>query len=195
MPVGCLEPTSCREPLSATRRLVLASTMRQRQFSATFRSLACQSRTRVPTRSRRSTLPATQVVRKRTLLALGATHVGGSPPTSGPGRSSKPDATFHPVRWAAQAAKRISRDPPRLPRDRHLPLTVAGIWLLKVSSRLIGDVRCWTRKFGGITNESLSPFVSDRLVYFLNQPCGNGGCPQIPNPSKNLSHMPNRGKK
>lgn len=112
--------------------------MRQRQFPpAAFRILACQSRTNVPTRARRSTLPATQVVRKRTLLALGATHVGGSPPTSAQGRSSKPDATFHPARWAAQAAKRISHDPPRLPRDRHRPLTAAGIWLLKVSSRLV----------------------------------------------------------
>ena len=116
MPVGRLEPTSCREPLSATRRLVLASIMRQRQVSAAFRSLSCQSRTSVPTCSRRSTLPAKQVVRKRTLLALGATHVGGSPPTSAQGRSSKPDATFHPARWAAQAAKRISSDPPRLQR-------------------------------------------------------------------------------
>lgn len=95
--------------------------MRQRQFSAAFRSLACQSRTSVPTRASRSTLSATQVVRKRKLLALGAIHVGGSPQTSGQGRSSKPDATFHPARWAAQAAKRISRDPPRLPRNLQLP--------------------------------------------------------------------------
>ena len=121
MLVGHLEPTSCRDPPSATRRLVLASTMRRRQFSAAFRSLACQSRTSVPTRSRTSTLPATQVVRKRAQLALGATHMGGSPPTSARGRNSKPDATFHPARWAAQAAKPISRDPPRLPRDRHWP--------------------------------------------------------------------------
>lgn len=126
--VGCLEPTSCREPPYATRRLVLASIMRQRQVSVAFRSLTCQSRTSVPTRSRRSTLPATQVVRKRTLLALGATHVGGSPPTSAQGRSSKPDATFHPARWAAQVAKRISRDPPRLLRDRHRPVPAAHGW-------------------------------------------------------------------
>lgn len=98
--------------------------MQQRQFSAAFRSLACQSRTSVPTRARRSTLPATQVVRKRTQLALGATHVGGSPPTSAQGRSSKPDATFHPARWAGQAEKRIFHDPPRLPRDRHRPSAV-----------------------------------------------------------------------
>ena len=104
--------------------------MRQRQVSAAFRSLACQSRTSVPTRSRRSTLPAAQVARKRTLLALGATNVGGSPPTSAQGRSSKPDATFHPARSAAQAAKPISRDPPRLPRDRHRPSTVSGERLL-----------------------------------------------------------------
>lgn len=100
----------------------LASIMRQCQVSAVFRSLTCQSRTSVPTCSRRSTLPATQTVRKRALLALGATHAGGLPPTSAQGRSSKPDATFHPARWAAQAAKRISRDPPRLPRDRHRPI-------------------------------------------------------------------------
>lgn len=124
MPVGRLELTSCSEPLYATRRLVLASIMRQSQVSAAFRSLTCQSSTSVPPRSRRSTLPATQVVQKRTLLALGATHVGGPPPTSSQGRSSKPDATFHPARWAAQAAKRISRDPPRLPRDRHRPVSV-----------------------------------------------------------------------
>lgn len=61
--------------------------------------------------------------------------------------------------------------------------------------RLFCDVRCWTGKFGRITNQSLRTFVSDRHVYFLNQPCGNGGCPQIPNPSRNLGHMPNRGKK
>ena len=50
-----------------------------------------------------------------------------------PGRSSKPDATFHPARWAARAEKRIFHDPPRLPRNRR-PLTATGIWLLKVSS-------------------------------------------------------------
>src|SRR5512139_2426693 len=101
--------------------------MQQRQVSAAFRSLPCQSRTSVPTRPRRNTLPATQVVRKRTLLALGATRAGGSPPTSSQGRSSKLDATFHPVRSAAQAAKPISRDPPRLPRDRHRPLPVVDV--------------------------------------------------------------------
>ena len=143
MPVGCLEPASCGEPLSATRRLVLASTMRQCQFSAAFRSLTCQSSTSVPPRSRRSTLPATQVVRKRTLLALGATHVGGSPPTSAQGRSSKPDATFHPARWAAQAAKRISRDPPRLPRDRHRPVSVPSSAFCRRRQSLRSRLQPW----------------------------------------------------
>lgn len=121
MPVEWLERTSCREPLSGTQLLVLASILRQRQISTAVRSLACQSSTSLPARSRRSALPATQVVRRRTLLALGATNVGGSPATSTQGRSSKPDATFHLAHWAAQAAKRVSRDPPRLPRDRHRP--------------------------------------------------------------------------
>ena len=108
---------SCRSPVPryATRHLVLAAIMRQCQLSTAFRSLTCQSRKSVPTRWRRSLLTATQIVRKRTLLALGATHVGGSPPTSDQVRRLKPDATCHPARWAALDAKRISRDPPRLP--------------------------------------------------------------------------------
>lgn len=121
-PVGHPESPACRGSPSDTRRLDGSSTMGQRQVSAAFRSLACQSRTSVPTRSRRSTFPATQVVRKRTLLGLGATHWGGSPPTSSQGRSSRPDETSHPGRSAARAARPTSRDPPRLPRDRHRPL-------------------------------------------------------------------------
>ncbi len=112
---------SSREPPSDTWRLDGAWTMRQRRVSAAFRSLACQGRTSVPPRSRRSRLLATQVVRRRTLLALGATHGGGSPPTSSLGRSSRPDETFHPARSAARAARPTSRDPPRLPRHRQRP--------------------------------------------------------------------------
>ncbi len=121
VPRSCIQGDGHEDVIGSPSNTAASSTMRQCQFSAAFRSLACQSRTRVPTHSRRSTLPATQVVRKRAQLALGATHVGGSPPTSARGRNSKPDATFHPARWAAQAAKRISRDPPRPPRDRHRP--------------------------------------------------------------------------